>query len=440
MSSFDIFDVADAFGMEILEHNADRKRNPDRDPMGAKAQGASYSQVFAVCPFCGDERGKFSMTKKSSGDSSGAYHCFVCDAHGNAFSLCESLATEDFGNGPDKYKNIAKYMYKAMGLDNPQESKIRKIEPKPSKPKIIEAEKKSAEHCSKVYYAMLSRLTLLPGHRANLISRGFDDESIKKFRFKSTPSNGREICRQLISAGYDLEGVPGFYMRKGVWEMAISSPGYFVPVFQRNLITGFQIRADKPKNGAKYVWFSSKEKEKGCPSGSPCTYLPGKNEETVVVTEGVLKSIAAYTLLNGQVTIIGIPGIKVLHGLFDVLPDNDFYAFEAYDMEKIPNQKILEMKEAAKQEGLTEITARDRKYHELFKQQNVERAAEKLSEMLKVKNGLDAHSLSWDVKDGVWNGKYKGIDDFLYAMGTNMKQKFVDYLKRLTLENLKKTA
>ena len=424
MGNFDIFDVADVLGLSILESGAPKKTHPNISASSARDMSMYQKEVYAVCPFCGDARGKFSMT---ASEKSGAYHCFCCDAHGNAFTLAGELANENFGTGSERYKNIARFINKKLGNTDFAPRKVPS--PAPKKKDI----KKSDEECSKVYYELLRHLLLRSGHRKDLHRRGFTDEDIKRFRFRSMPTNPKRVCAELIEAGCDLYGIPGFYKKDGEWTMAYAS-GYLCPVFNKNLIIGFQIRSDKPMNGAKYVWLSSDGKECGCGSGSQCSYLPSVDPDApVIVTEGTLKSLAIYVLFEKKVTVIGVPGIKVTKNLTKVFPKGARLCFEAFDMDKIPTDEIIELKKDAEAKGI-KITARNRKYHEVFKQESILRAAAELRSKLKVEFNADTHSLSWDATDKlsgrVWNGKYKGLDDFLYASSATIKRKFIEYLKK----------
>ena len=46
------------------------------------------------------------------------------------------------------------------------------------------------EERDRVYRALLSRLTLAPDHRENLLRRGLTDEAIERLGYKSTPVVG----------------------------------------------------------------------------------------------------------------------------------------------------------------------------------------------------------------------------------------------------------
>lgn len=68
------------------------------------------------------------------------------------------------------------------------------------------------------------------------------------------------ICERLISEGYNLEGVPGFYLDANRWTVNINSntTGIIVPAHNIfGYIDSLQIRLDRPFGKQKYIWISS---------------------------------------------------------------------------------------------------------------------------------------------------------------------------------------
>lgn len=393
--TFNIADVAAIHGIEIIKDKG--------------------SEVFAVCPFCGDRRGKFSYIVQK-GDKSNIYNCFACDAHGGVLDLHMKLSGNAYGSNANK--QAAKEIFQAI---NGNMEYKKSHESAKSIPVCHEAEKASDGRISEVYYAFLKQLTLKDEHKADLVRRGLTETDIKRFRFRSTPDIKQkyDAIRHLLEEGYDLEGVPGFYLnKKNQWDFKISGVGYFCPVYdgEYNLITGFQIRVDKPVNKAKYLWVSSCGCEKGVSSGAVSTFLPGKMNHSVIITEGILKATVIYSLLNGDVSVIGVPGVKSIKGLEDYLDryKGNAYVFEAYDMDK-----------AVKTDDP----------HEKEKTERIAEAAEKLKEMCQEYN-IDTHSLTWDFDEkGYWKENFKGLDDFLLSY--EKKDLFKAYLLKRTKSSLK---
>lgn len=350
-------------------------------------------EIQAVCPRCGDKRGKFSISIKK-----GLFNCYHCDFKGNALSLQMELT------GEIDPKVAAKTVYECISNDDYVPSTKTMIE------EVEEVFKETDENISFVNWAILNHCSLKEEHKADLLRRGFTEEDIIKYHFKSVPSpeEAKEIVKQLIKEHYHLEGVPGFFVNsKGEWTMRlffeetkgkyIPKTGYFCPAWDGSqyhnnklpYIVGFQIRFDNPCNGGKYQWFSSNGKNKGVSSGAMATYLPGKGN-AVIVAEGILKANLIYALCKGQITIIGVPGVSNYKKAAPYLKDVSFF-FEAYDMDKVEKEKI---KEEAK---------RLKSYYQ--------------------ERGILSHSLTWETDD-------KGLDDFL-SQYSNVDL-FISYLEAKT--------
>lgn len=344
-------------------------------------------EVLCVCPICGDERGKFSYN-----ESKNKFNCFHCDERGGAITLYMRVM------GISSPNKAASELYKAL------EGETAITHKDYSTPEKEETPRKSEEYLIKVYEAYLKKLFLRKEHKADLLKRGLTEKQIKEFGYKSVPKKPYFICKELIKEGYDLEGVPGFIKQKNGSYTAYDTPGYYCPVFNKDgRVIGFQVRVDEPKNGAKYLWFSSPD----CSCGGLITFLKGTSNVTII-TEGINKATITYALLNGKITLIGVPGIKVLGNLKSVLKDHSNYVFEAYDMDKA-------------------IRTTDEK--ELLKSKRIENAAKDLRDMVD-KFNIPVSPLSWDFdKEAYWKGNYKGIDNFLLAYGKeNIEEKFIPYL------------
>ena len=115
-------------------------------------------------------------------------------------------------------------------------------------------------------------LTLSSAHRDSLLARGLTREVIERNGYASAPTRARaaEIVRSLSPLG--LEGVPGFYLEGGTWRMAITSPGFYVPVRdEHGRVSGLQLRRDS--GSPKYLWLSSSGRGCGTSSGAPPSLL-----------------------------------------------------------------------------------------------------------------------------------------------------------------------
>ena len=249
MERFNIADIVRIRGIEVLRETG--------------------AETMCVCPFCGDRRGKFSYTLKK-GNKENLYKCFHCGASGSSIDLYINTGTENY-DGEDGRKRAVKQIFRELNGDSESIEYHRKTEEMAKLSAVETADKASDARCSKVYYAMLKELTLLDAHRKDLLRRGFTEEDINRFRFRSIPDDPKranDVIRKLLAKGFELEGVPGFYKdKKDVWRMSLpcrkndedrweTDTGYFCPVYdgQYNFILGFQIRLDNPREKAKYVW------------------------------------------------------------------------------------------------------------------------------------------------------------------------------------------
>lgn len=343
----------------------------------------SPDYAYAECPLCGDRRGKLCLNLKKN-----VWYSNCCGEHGGMLALyaqvqrtstseafreiCEELQTGDFA--PD-YKigttrDAPKALAATVGRASPQE-------------------------IHRTYSALLSMLSLSPGHLNHLQTvRGLSLEQIQHFGFKSTPPPFlcRTIARKLVEQGYKLEGVPGFYINdSGKWTIRFfkRTSGILIPyVSAGGLIQGLQTRLDVPirdqnappdKAGTKYLWLASADKNKGISSGSPVHFIGDPCSRVVYVTEGALKADIVHALTGRTVAATGGAGCtSQLDELFSFLRQNGTEEIiEAQDMDKFSNQ-------------------------------GVSRGASKVY-LLARKNGLDCRRLTW-------NPNYKGFDDWQLAL------------------------
>ena len=350
-------------------------------------KNVGYNRTAYVCPFCDDKKGRFTLSV--SAGRGNVYKCFHCDEAGGQVTLHRKL--NGFNTNSDAIKDIEKRLKESGELT---EIKPLKVDENTEK----NVDRKPKEYLHKVYLDTLKLCVLDAKHEADLLRRGFTKQAIKKWWFRSTPKHTLDVCRSLINLGYDLEGVPGFYINKdGFWDMNVNK-GYFCPVwdFQNNLILGFQIRLDNPKEKRKYVWFSSVNRKGGCSSHSPATFLKG-DSSLVIITEGILKATLTYEMLGGKFSVIGVAGAGTLSGLEpyqNYLEDKTI--LEAYDMDKRPIKD---------------------------KPESVKKANNITKYVIKLKNALPKScvftSLYWNYDDCYWKGEIKGIDDYLVSLNAN---------------------
>ncbi len=395
IQDFTIADVAAANGLEVI--------NP--------------SKGTCVCPFCGDRRGKFAYAVDTGRGKENVFNCFKCGAKGNHFELHKLLNPNPEFLGPDGGRAIARDIRRLMGKEEFESQRGDFVS---KAPVYQEAERASDAAINRFYQHMLMACTLERRHKEDLLKRGLTEAQIEEFGFRSVPRDTRGLMRYLVKKkGLNPEGVPGTYINKwGDWDLAVPKKpreegggyapkgGYFClqKDLERHLIGGMQIRLDDPGDGAKYVWLSSAGRNKGTGSGAQTTFLEGEEDRCVIVTEGILKAAVIWHLLDKRVSVAGLPGVTIQKGLAPYLDrcGSNAFAFAAFDMDRYENPKVMEAQ--------GKLCALIRSY------------------------GIGVHELKWGMKDGGWDGKDKGLDDFL--LGYRDRKKFADWLIAKTNEDL----
>ncbi|MBQ8848978.1 MAG: DNA primase [Clostridia bacterium] len=335
------------------------------------------------CPFCGDKRGKMSINTEID-----TWRCNYCSEHGGMLSL---YARIKHISTSDAYREICDILmngeYSSYSY-NASAPASRKRE------QTVQTQLADIKTVHNTLSAMLDMLTLTKAHREHLKNvRGLTDEQINELKYRSTPPfyYGKKIAKVLIEKGYTVKGVPGFYVKDGVWTVSFSSKlsGILIPVrgIDRT-IRGMQIRLDVPikdegadedKSGTKYVWLSSSGKDMGVSSGSPVHFVGDPFARTVFITEGFLKADVSHYLMNRSfLAIAGINNTAKLELIFNMLKANGTQIIvEAADMDK-------------------------------FRNENVSRGVSNIY-MTAKKCGLEFRRLTW-------NPNYKGIDDWQLAL------------------------
>lgn len=395
--------------------------------------GEAGNEIYYECPCCHSRDNKFSINLEKD-----TFLCFRCGPKtmsGGIFDLWEKTSTKEYPKDRrSRNRMIAKDILAAMEAKGIAADTASTAYEKPKK-KSIEAAPAPDDIRDATWRRFLSLLYLKDEHKADLVRRGLSLQWIKVLGFKSFPTwdEAERIVRTLLKEQYTLAGVPGFYQdEKGFWHISgTKHPGYLCPIFdggEKNkngqyLILGFQKRLDNPINGkGKYNSFSSRDKKMGCSSHSPVTYLPAfpkKQEnilcrhkaEPVIVTEGILKASVTYVLLNGQYSVMGVPGITSLKGLDRYLCDykrnkhrKESLMFEAYDMEKQCGDKDPQVVKKT-------IRVRD--------------AGEDLKKHFS-DAGYTCDTLYWGIQGGYWDEQDKGIDDML--LDPKKHKQFIQYL------------
>ncbi len=365
---FTILDVINALGLEI------RKIHND--------------EIYFDCPHCFDGKKKHQGIAQAI-MTDNVYNCPRCGTGGGMlqlYSACTGVDIKQANREMRRYVNAPAYSKRKKDIQRI----VKQINENKSDTETI-ANRKVVD---RTYRAFLSLCTLRLEHYNNLRARGLSDKNIAHYGFKSTPRKDEfdKIISALIGKGCTLKGVPGFYCENGVWNIAIEdyNQGYFVPYTNiEGLCCGMQIRLDVSKK-MKYIWFSSSKKIGGCGRTSVPHFSNIFNlSESVYITEGGLKADVAHCLSHKTfVALAGVSQLSILPNLFKQLKN-------------------------AGVKNIVDCFDSDCKYNE-----HVEKARGRLK--AEVENaGLIYHRLEWDEK-------YKGIDDYLFAVPKGSRE-FVVY-------------
>lgn len=323
------------------------------------------------CPVCGHKSLGIDFDKN-------VFNCPACgECHGTALDLWVAFTSaqdrkEAWAQIADHYKGQRITMNRGNFFP---ESDMKE---KPLDPKIV-----AKRH--KTYSALIKNLDLQPKHHKNLLERGLSEEDIEYYQFRSLPSSNYEGCAEkLLHLGYDLSGIPGFYIdKRHKWSIVMQKSGMLIPQkdYSGN-IQGFQIRTDNPSDTEnKYVSLSTNGYYMGTKAKGTAHIArkKGQSMKSVIITEGPLKGdiINAYT----DTPVIAIPGVNAQRDLPDLLEqlkekEKTNIIYVAFDMD-------------------------------LHSNEHVQKALSKLEKLIS-NAGISHIRLEWD-------NEYKGYDDFLTA-------------------------
>lgn len=393
--SFGIRDVAELCGL-----SGEIDRYPNR------------VSIDINCPFCG---GKKKMNLNLRKD---VFGCNRCGEKGGMLALYGKMFGVD---GQTAYREITDK------LGDTWKTKQPCIEVENRKQEREQERTVSDRIKDQAYTALLSMLPLSDTHKRKLLGRGLTETQIEQNGYRSTPVFGfRKITEKILESGHTVEGVPGFHEdSEGRWTVHFGqkASGILIPIRNtQGLITGMQIRLDRPYEGRKYVWLSSVNFPKGASSGSP-VHLAGKAGDGVVyVTEGALKGDIAHAV-SGK-TFVCVPGVNQYVNLEPFLQEmkklGSRQIYDAYDMDKfLPpvcrgdyNEKCIFCEQYRKNQGYGKKSCEKKQ----IKRDNIQRGCRKLAELCQ-RLELPERMLVWDTdENGEWAERVKGIDDYLVSL------------------------
>jgi hypothetical protein len=318
-----------------------------------KVRSDSAGWLLFTCPICGETRGHLYVNPADQ-----RFHCFKCAAGGlggvDFYQLATGLSWEQ----------SLREVRNPFGSNSSRPVKRQDAPPacEPAAP---------LERRDQVYRAFLQRLPLHEEHLANLRRRGLPGSMIRG-RYASVPGDCVErwnICRQL-QREYDLENVPGFYVRESrqgdlFWDFAFFGAGFFIPVMSASgQVQGLKIRLDAG-DGPRYLVFSSLSKPSGASPGAPVhVAVPvggAVDTRRVWVTEGELKADVAAHLLSR--VVLSVPGVSAWRRARAVL--EEIGAREvviAFDADLVSKQDVADAKDALVADLVTDFRVLDSRW------------------------------------------------------------------------------
>lgn len=344
------------------------------------------------CPFCGDKKYHMNINAKK-----GCYSCVKCCSGERGLGTLDLYGKVRFGTPHRKGsggngKELLISLLKELGRldDDGRQKPVDTSRYQRQVPQAQEIPVASNKKLSAAYQFIFSypAFRLSQQHRANLIRRGFDNETIDRNGYATMPENldwlkdakykkyfqwfaeeslatvaaehqrirkhsreelvaGLALADEMRAAGIDLKGVPGAFMLGKHWCIYYQK-GMLIPTRDRaGGIVGVQIRMDSGR--LRYMTLSSKGLPKGPTANISKTHFPLGNAKPgpgveALITEGPLKADLAVYLYGKPVFFMAVQGVnntKELNGILRSLKLAGVVAVgSAFDMDKICNQNV----------------------------------------------------------------------------------------------------
>lgn len=339
--------------------------------LGLPVPASGRSSYYIQCPCCDESPRKKHLNINLKKE---VFRCPRCGISGGIFDLYA--------------------LYTGVSRDKVRDELVERLGPpeiiRQQKKKIVSEQKEECpladiESRNRAYTALLSKLSLAADHKENLLGRGLKESDVERLWYRTTPVVGMSaIAKQLQSEGLKLAGVPGFYRDKsGNWTFVHEKRGILIPVRDRlGRIQGLQIRRDNVSR-RKFRWVSSTEMEDGC-RAEGWTHLAGKVRPVILLTEGPMKADVIHALTG--LTVLAVPGVNSLTQLQMTLED-------------------------LRSEGLVEIkTAFDMDF---ATNQHVQNGYRSLLQLL--------GDMGFTFGTYLWDPRYKGLDDYVWACYARMQ-------------------
>lgn len=341
----------------------------NQDEKWPDAQKENYQKILKyatdVTPITGGP-----YTKESGKQRLAKFHDIVVENGASALMIYDGNEKD---TAPTYAFNTIRKACEENGIDapmylNPRDLSISDKRPFPDRPRIVSEERieeiknhsgqytpEELKDMSDIWKAYLSKLTLRPEHKADLLHRGFTEEQIDRFQYKSLPQTKQEadaIIEDLRRDGWDLTKAPGFAIAEdgGAFSTQTMKDAYFCPAWdmEEDMLYGMQIRncnKEEAKIYGKYTWFSAGKNAIGLSSSQPAAFYKGKNPDVILITEGVLKCNLAFEAMGEEYSILGMAGVYGEKGLYpyerrDLFKDK--IVLECFDADFVKNKNVRE--------------------------------------------------------------------------------------------------
>ena len=251
--------------------------------------------IYVRCPFCNSLNSSMKLSI-----SNNSYICKNCGESGYAVGLyakCNYITTKQAYIQLVNHASDMKTKYKSS---------------------IITNTKKSEDEIDEIYQYFLKQLNLSDEHKIRLNKLGFSTEYINEIGFKTIPISEKikvSICRKLISDGFELCGIPGFYQdNKFRWTFS-SHKGILIPVYNNAKISSLRILLDDAYNAdTTNIWFSSGNKLNGSkinnnimlllPEENKIQFLnDNKNKRDIIIASEILLAYKVHNEFKNNIVI-----------------------------------------------------------------------------------------------------------------------------------------
>ena len=313
------------------------------DLLGIEVVRRTATQWHCRCPFCSDRKAHMNVLL-----SDDVYRCNRCGRGGGLLHLYAEYCGIDRSTA---YEELCR-IFSQGGEPVP-----------PERTCTVETGKRTvaaAEVRDNTYTNLLSLLSLCPTHQESLMARGLSLAEIELLGYRTTPTTRlNKIVTELLERGCVLSGVPGFYCEResGRWVLDIRGSGIMLP--DRNQfgqIEAIQIRLDNAER-SKFYNLTSTDQYYGTKAHC-CAHFVGvsgeDHDETVCLTEGIMKADIAYFLSHrvgyphGFVGLTGVSNKSQLTAAFTALSSlGKSRILVMYDSDYLKNDAVRQLRDHA---------------------------------------------------------------------------------------------